>query len=399
MRIMIVNAYYAPDIRGGAEYSVKKLAEGLTKKGHTVRVLCTSDSDIHENIDGVDVVRIRTAGLHFKGDIHDVPRWKRLMGHLMGIWNIGNYKLIVKEIRDFQPDVINTNNLYGISPIAWKAAKDNKVKLVHTIRDYHLMCPLVALSCKKTNGKKCSDPMASCKLHRNLNRFHSKYVDVVTAPSSITLNVLTGDGFFRKSQKVVIPNATDFDEENVKSVLNMKRNRNRDVISFVYLGTLSEQKGIRWMIDSFNELQKGSAKLYIAGKGDLQGYVEEETKKTNDIEFVGFLNEKGVSELLRKTDVLLCPSLWEEPFGRVVLDAYKNALPVICSNMGALPELVKDERTGFVVKARDKDMMVKKMNHYVMHPEDILIHAENGVEELQSYTIEHQIELFEKCYR
>ena len=61
MRIMIVNAYYAPDIRGGAEYSVKKLAEGLTKKGHTVRVLCTSDSDIHENIDGVDVVRIRTA--------------------------------------------------------------------------------------------------------------------------------------------------------------------------------------------------------------------------------------------------------------------------------------------------------------------------------------------------
>lgn len=97
--------------------------------------------------------------------------------------------------------------------------------------------------------------------------------------------------------------------------------------------------------------------------------------------------------------MLLCPSLWEEPFGRVVLDAYKNALPVICSNMGALPELVKNERTGFVVKARDKDMMVKKMNHYVMYPEDILIHAENGVEELQSYTIEHQIELFEKCYR
>ena len=69
----------------------------------------------------------------------------------------------------------------------------------------------------------------------------------------------------------------------------------------------------------------------------------EETKKDNRIEFVGFLNEQQVSQLLQSADVLLCPSLWEEPFGRVVLDAYKNAMPVICSNMGALPELVEDQ--------------------------------------------------------
>lgn len=398
MRIMIVNAYYAPEIHGGAEYSVKKLAEGLAKKGHTVRVLCTGNG-VHENVGGVDVVRLRTAGLHYEGDIHDVPRWKRILGHLIGIWNIGNYKMILHEIEEFKPDVVNTNNLYGFSPIVWKAVKDSKVRLVHTIRDYHLMCPLVAMSCKKTGGEKCKNPMASCRLHRNLNRYHSKYVDVVTAPSSITLNVLTDDGFFKNSNKAVIPNATDFEEDQVASILEKKKSKENHFVSFVYLGTLSEQKGIRWMIDSFNKLKKGSAKLYIAGKGDLTEYVEQAVRKNDNIEYVGFLAEKDVSDLLKKTDILLCPSLWEEPFGRVVLDAYKHAMPVICSNMGALPELVKDGETGYVVDASDQNMMVKKMAHYITCPEEILIHAENGVRELRHYTIEHQLSIFEECYR
>ena len=44
--------------------------------------------------------------------------------------------------------------------------------------------------------------------------------------------------------------------------------------------------------------------------------------------------------ILKECDVLLCPSQWQEPFGRVVLDAYKHAMPVICSDQGALPSLV-----------------------------------------------------------
>ena len=74
-------------------------------------------------------------------------------------------------------------------------------------------------------------------------------------------------------------------------------------------------------------------------------------------------------------------------------------MPVICSNMGALPELVKDGKTGYVVDARDQDKMVAKMEHYITFPEDILNHADSGVKELQHYTIEHQLTLFEQSYR
>lgn len=87
-------------------------------------------------------------------------------------------------------------------------------------------------------------PGLGCQLHRNLNRIHSKYVDCVTAPSALTLNVLLDDGFFKNSEKKVIANATDFDIDAVKKILSVRVAEvdKRQGVSFVYLGTLSEQK-------------------------------------------------------------------------------------------------------------------------------------------------------------
>ena len=132
------------------------------------------------------------------------------------------------------------------------------------------MCPLVAMSCKKTNGEKCVHPGLGCQLHRNLNRIHSKYVDCVTAPSALTLNVLLDDGFFKNSEKKVIANATDFDIDAVKKILSVRVAEvdKRQGVSFVYLGTLSEQKGIRWMIDSFKAVENKACLLYTSDAAD-----------------------------------------------------------------------------------------------------------------------------------
>lgn len=69
MRVLIINSFYAPDIRGGAEYSVKKLAEGLQSKGHTVRVLCLGDFNTEEIIDGIEVVRFKPSCAHGPNEI------------------------------------------------------------------------------------------------------------------------------------------------------------------------------------------------------------------------------------------------------------------------------------------------------------------------------------------
>lgn len=398
MKILIVNTYYAPDIYGGVEYSIKKLAEQLTQMGHTVKILCTSNRKIQETIDGVDVLRLRMNSINRTSKDSVVPKWKRLLSHLIGIWNIGNEKILDEAIKEFQPDVINTNNLYGISPIIWRVAKKNQIRLVHTIRDYHLLCPLVALSCKYTSMKACTKPKTSCKFHRFCNKLHSSYVDCVTAPSAVALNTLADVGFFPNAEQIVIPNATNFNMEDVSKILEMRMAQTRNEIRFVYLGTLSEQKGIRWMLRAFSCIDDQNVRLFIAGKGDLQEVVEEACMRDTRIQFEGFLNEEAVADLLKCSDVLLCPSHVAETFGRVVLDAYKHAMPVISSNMGALPTLVKDGVTGYVVNADDTEALADRMRRYVNDPALLKKQMPMAVEELSQYTLVEQAKRFFSVY-
>lgn len=114
--------------------------------------------------------------------------------------------------------------------------------------------------------------------------------------------------------------------------------------------------------------------------------------------FCWLLNEAQVDELLKKCDVLICPSQWQEPFGRVVLDAYKHAMPVICSDQGALPSLVDDGKTGFVIESGNQQALTAAMQHYVETEGDICKHAAMGVEKLNLYSLENQARAFCEIY-
>lgn len=74
-------------------------------------------------------------------------------------------------------------------------------------------------------------------------------------------------------------------------------------------------------------------------------------------------------------------------------------MPVICSNMGALPELVVDGKTGFVVEARNLEQFKNRMTYYIEDKNQIIKQAENGVNQLERYTIEHQLNEFEIVYK
>lgn len=398
MKILLVNTYYYPEIYGGAEYSVKKLAEELKQQGHTVKVLCTGSEAKREVIDGIDVIRVVSKNLCRGCEAAKYPLYKRVIRRTLDIWNPFNKAEIDKVLEEYKPDVIHTNGLYDLSTIVWEAAYKKKIKIVHTLRDYHLLCPFTSLHCSKVEDE-CPyvPPKGFCRMHRAINRVKAKYVDVVTAPSSVTLNLLIKNQFFTSSEKKVVPNATEFDASEINKLLARRKNAEAHTLKFVYLGTLSKQKGIQWMISSFNDLSQ-NAELYIAGKGKLRDYVEEQAKNNKKIHFVGFLNETQVDELLKECDVLLCPSQWQEPFGRVVLDAYKHAMPVICSDQGALPSLVDDGKTGFVIESGNQPALTAAMQHYIEAVDDICKHAAMGVEKLNLYSLENQARAFCEIY-
>ena len=79
MKILLVNTYYYPEIYGGAEYSVKKLAEELKQQGHTVKVLCTGSEAKREVIDGIDVIRVVSKNLCRGCEAAKYPLYKRVI--------------------------------------------------------------------------------------------------------------------------------------------------------------------------------------------------------------------------------------------------------------------------------------------------------------------------------
>lgn len=398
MRIMVINTYYYPEIVGGAEYSVKKLSEKLVHEGHTVRVLCTGKENSKEIIDGVEVVRIKDGVVVKTADAPNANACVKLHRWLQELWCVANKGILEREINDFNPEVIHTNGLYDISPIVWKIAKQRGIRVVHTLRDYFLMCPRVSLTCSHTSGT-CQKPTFICKLYRSVNRNSSKHVDVVTAPSAIVLDTLKDNGYFRKSLGKVVPNATEFDEESVLKICQKRQEISHSAPQFVFLGSLIQVKGIQWLVESFRKLENSDVKLYIAGKGELEEYVKSAAKQDSRIQFVGFLSEKEVHELLEKTDVLIAPSIWEEPFGRIVLDAYKHAMPVIVSDCGALPTLVDEGRTGLVVNSKELNSLENAMLYFVQNPKKIAEFSKYSAEKIKKFSLDVQYQMFWDVYQ
>lgn len=399
MRVMIVNTYYYPEIMGGAEYSVKKLAEGLKKAGHNVLVLCTGEIEGTEIIDGIDVHRFVPKNICRSISISGKTKMKKAIHRLEELWNCKNRRILIKTIKEFAPDVIHTNGLYDITPVVWKIAKEENIRIVHTVRDYYLMCPRVALTCDKRNGR-CESPTILCRLYRSINRKSTVWVDCVTAPSLNTLSTLCMDGFFLQAEKKVIPNAIDFSEELLEKNLSIRyRKPKTEGCAFVFLGTLSEQKGIKWLIESFYKVEDTNAILYIAGKGQLEEYVIEASKRDSRIKNIGFLNEQDMNSLLVKADVVVCPSLWQEPFGRVVLDAYKSGMPVITSNHGALPELVDNMVTGIVVDPDNSESLLSALRYFCKNMDQYNRFSFNAINRVRDFSVDQQIQDFVSVYK
>lgn len=101
---------------------------------------------------------------------------------------------------------------------------------------------------------------------------------------------------------------------------------------------------------------KTKRRLIIAGIIQDQNYYKEKVEPflSDDIKFIGSAGPEKRNNLLRKAYALLHPISFEEPFGLSVAEAMLCGTPVIAFHRGAMPELIKDRETGFLVKNIDE---------------------------------------------
>lgn len=345
MKILILNSLYPtplhPKIVGGAEKSVRHLAEALVREGHRVeviRAIAPGAEPTREQVNGVVVHGAPTRNLYWPFDGQRQPAWRRLLWHLID--DRGPTPTIVRERLDaFRPDVVHTNTLAGLTTGAWRLARARGVRVVHTLRDYYLMCPR---SKYYKNGRNCSRPCVDCAVLTQRRRAATALLDAVVGNSRATLDLHLAQGLFPG-----VPVQTDIGSLPETTAPLPPRDRTDDPRTlFGFIGRVTEEKGVERLAEAYGRLPEGTAGLVIAGETDP----EVQTRLTRlaggrDIRFLGFVSPET---FYRAVDVLVAPSLWHEPLPRSVVDAIGYGRPVIGSNRGGTSEAMGKPPSGWI---------------------------------------------------
>ena len=164
--------------------------------------------------------------------------------------------------------------------------------------------------------------------------------------------------------------------EDFKTIKNV----NNEVFTLGNLGRLVKQKNQFFLLEVAKELKKENFpfKLIIGGEGKLKNDLikkSEELHLENEVEFVGFVKNPRV--FMSKIDVFLLSSLWEG-FGYVIAEAMLCEKPVIAFNVSSNPELVVENKNGFLTELNDVSAFVTKIKELSINKKLISELGKNG---------------------
>jgi glycosyltransferase involved in cell wall biosynthesis len=128
----------------------------------------------------------------------------------------------------------------------------------------------------------------------------------------------------------------------------------RDVL---FVGRLSKEKGVEPLLDAWKRTDRGEAKLVIAGDGPERAALENKiaAEKIGGVEFLGFVAKEDQEALWKRAAFSVVPSIWQEPLGLVVLEAWERGRSVVVSDAGGLADTVEDGVDGLKVPMRDNE--------------------------------------------
>ncbi|NGX87665.1 glycosyltransferase family 4 protein [Rahnella sp. Lac-M11] len=341
-KILVACRGYYPDIAGGGEISTKLLTEQLSSLGYEVEVLAVSDADYKDQVNSIDVNRVKYSNLYWSMKNKEVSRVKKLIWHVVDSNNISFANKIGAILEKVKPEIFITSTIEDISSLAWKIAKEKGIRTIHILRSYTLLCVNANMYKEDNCGSQCG----LCKSMTILKKSNSKYVDDVVGISRFVLDEHIRSGYFKNAQQHVIYNIC------LEDVLKERQYNgfNGKIINFGYLGRVHKTKGIDLIFAALSKLPDCITKnisLKIAGDGDKDYilHLSDEARKSKlNVEFLGNV---PANDFLDCLDLLIVPSKWNEPFGRVIIESMARKVPVAAKEVGGIPELLSDNQ-GFL---------------------------------------------------
>ncbi len=289
-------------------------------------------------------------------------------------FNVSAYLKTKKKLRAWKPDIVHIHNLhFGGSPSVIYAIKHSGIPFVMTVHNYRLLCPSAILFYK---GKPFLEsirqpfPIAAVKagVYKN-SRLLTLWIGLsmlihhwmrtweccsrFIVLSQHTQNIFMHSKMrFRNEQIVVKPNFSAFPK--------LESSKRGDY--FLFVGRLSEEKGIRLLLQVFSALPHH---LKIAGDGPLRDEVINYSSLFPNIEFIGSLPKEEVITALQHCTALVFPSIWFEGMPLTIIEAFGSGTPVIASKLGAMENMITPGFDGLHFECGNTDSLKASLIQWV----------------------------------
>jgi len=377
VKIVLISFLFDVEVGGGAANAVRMLAEWLVKQGIEVVVITTHPQKelSIEHLNGFTIYRFFPKNLYWVGEKDGQPLWKKVLWQMVDIWNPFSYRVVRQILATEQPDLVHIHKLRGLSPSVWAAAQSLGIEVIQTCHDYELMSPEGTLSGRVGTWAKQGHWLMYP--YQMVRANSAKKLAAVTAPSQYVLDTFGRQNFLQSVRNYVVPNshglANDQLEELQKELSVDKQKRNRQEMRLLYLGRLETIKGVDVLCEAFIQCMDHFPHLYldIVGWGTLESILKRQYGQYSGITFHGPVFGQHKVALLKQSDVLVVPSIWPEVFGIVIAEAFAYGLPVIASQIGGIPELVDDKKTGFLIPPGKIKTLIETISLVAENPKAI----------------------------
>lgn len=338
-----------------------------------------------------------------------VTKMGRVQLALSTVWNRRSYRDVSEILLRNQIDIIHIHNTFPlISPSVYYAAKRVGVPVVQTLHNYRLLCPDAKLMrndklCEDCLGRRFAWPGILHGCYQN-----SRPATAVAAVMTVTHGILGTwsdsidryvaltdfarrkfvEGGLPAGKIAVKPNFVDPDPGCGDG--------QGDYALFV--GRLAPEKGIATLLAAWNRAGR-HLPLRVVGDGPLADQVREAALQESNVIWIGPVGPEVVKQQMRGARFLICPSVWYESFGMIIVEAFATGLPVIGSNLGAMAELIDHERTGLLFSPGDPNDCARTVEEALAQPGLLMyMRAQARLEYERHYTASRNYDILMSIY-
>jgi len=362
MRIALCSDYFYPKI-GGITTHIEGLARALEERGHEV-VIITKKAKFDDRQHGLHVIRVNSI---FKTSrVLDIPQTSELE----------------KKIKEFKPDVIHGHHAF--SPISLLSISIGKKLGIKTVLTNHSIQFLYDFDYMWKPSSYILFP-------------YREYIDDADKIIAVSRAAAKFISHFTSKKIEIIGNGISVDEFSPKV-------KTFDGKSVLFVGRFTYRKGVHVLLEAFQKVKREveDAHLTLVGSGYFSSIADllvRALSLSKNVSIIGEVKKEKLVEIYQSSHVFVLPSLYGESFGIVLLEAMASKTPVIASDDGGIKELIKNGKTGFIVKKGDAEELSEKIVELLLDRNLSKKISTAAFEEVKKYDWKNIVKKIEAVYK